>query len=378
MKKNTLHFKVATKDISEIIVPTLYKGKKISSKHSRKIIQQKNGRRDQIDGLVYLPCQMPSAKKNNSWDYVLRRPPASQKFKESQFCIETEDGGIFVQFLFEEVDWKIISSTKHFLYNHSKVRDIEGESGDMCCAGLRVDLVSSSIVHYVNNDKSFAIANSNRILKEGARNFHEIVERSICSKSFLSELNNLKKCNNVIQHGKGKKKLHPTYIFSKNLTNSMHRDSNDNSRSYALFFRDNLNSERGLTWFLFPFYGIAIECSKNTLISWDGRTQYHCSCTVEYNLYSFFTSSTKRVHQQSILNMKMNRKREKNTRNIEDGDDVYIRSGKSIRLATAEKIVNNQEQNKNLDNFEFIYRAKLKKEGAFKAQLKDIIHASDL
>ena len=54
----------------------------------------------------------------------------------------------------------------------------------------------------------------------------------------------------------------------------------------------------GLTWFLFPFYGIAIECSRHTVISWDGRTMFHCSCTVSDGLYSLFTTGKKDVSRQ--------------------------------------------------------------------------------
>ena len=174
------------------------------------------------------------------------------------------------------------------------------------------------------------------------------------------------------------KKLHPTYIFSKNLRNSIHRDKNDNSRSFALFFRDSNHSNVGLTWFLFPFYGIAIECSRSTLISWDGRTQYHCSCTVEENIYSFFTSSMKRVNQQSLTRMKLNRKRKRNTRELDEGDDVYVKSGKSIRLATAMFINCENENDSETKELHFVYKAKHKKYGPFKTDLNNVIHASEI
>ena len=186
----------------------------------------------------------------------------------------------------------------------------------------------------------------------------------------------LTKCNNVIKYGK--KILHPTYIFSKNLTNSIHRDKNNNSRSFALFFRDNNNSNMGLTWFLFPFYGIAIECSRNTLISWDGCTQYHCSCTVEKNIYSFFTSSMKRVNQQSITNIKLNRKQKRNTRELNEGNNVYVRSGKSIQLATATFINCKNEIDSETKELHFVYKAKHKKYGPFKADLNNVIHVSEI
>ena len=199
--------------MSKIIVPTCCNGEKITSQCSRNLIKSGSGRQDQIDGLVYYPFQMPSSKKNNMWDHVIRRPAASQTKQPLRYCIETEDGFIHIQFILEKVDVSIKKAAVHFLNNHSKVREIKGESGDMSCAGLRVDLVKSSIVHYVSNNNSVHISQSNRILKEGARKFHEILQKSCCNNSVQMELNRLEKSNNIIRYGK-EKKFYILHIYS--------------------------------------------------------------------------------------------------------------------------------------------------------------------
>ena len=88
-----------------------------------------------------------------------------------------------------------------------------------------------------------------------------------CSKDkYNDDMKYLSRSNNYLKYGKAKVMLHPTYIFSKDLTNSIHKDKDDDSYLFAVFFQSQNDKEKGFTWFLFPYYGIAIECSKNTLI----------------------------------------------------------------------------------------------------------------
>ena len=123
--------------------------------------------------------------------------------------------------------------------------------------------------------------------------------------------------------------MHPSYVFSKNLTNSLHIDTGDDSKSFAIFFQQEMN---GLTWFLFPFYGIAIECSRHTVISWDGKTMFHCSCTVSDGLYSFFTTGKKDVSRQEKVKQILRKKKRKHNA-ICKGDEVYTKRGERIHFA---------------------------------------------
>ena len=72
----------SSKEVQDIVPPTIYKGVKISGVAGRKIlIQEKNGRRGQVNRLVYSPDLMPSKKSNYGWDIVLRRPCSKEERK---------------------------------------------------------------------------------------------------------------------------------------------------------------------------------------------------------------------------------------------------------------------------------------------------------
>ena len=161
-------------------------------------------------------------------------------------------------------------------------------------------------------------------------------------------------------------------MFSKDLTNSIHRDREDDSYSFACFFRRQSDNKDCLTWFLFPYYGIAVECSKNTLISWDGRKMHHCSCTIRSGIYSFFAGSKRNVKIHSNIKVELNKKRKRSS--IEEGDDVYIRDGKSIRLANAVYI----DDNGGDKTLRYIYKAKCKSKGVFNCNNNNILPRKDI
>ena len=308
--RNTTLIKIERKkEVNDIVPPTIYNGKEISGAASRKLLQSKGGRRKQIHGLVYAPKMMPSLRKNHGWDFVFRRPSwrgSVNKLNALSYDILTPEGYIHVRFPRTYATYKIKTATNHFLLNHTHVRnEMAGESGVMACAGLRVDLVSASKCHYIDaNNNSFPDKNT-RILKESAIEFHQFLKSNVAEK----EINALRKKNNLLNSAG--EKIHPTYIFSKDLTNSIHVDTGDDSRSFASFFWQEVEGEKnGLTWFLFPFYGIAIECSQHTLISWDGRVMFYCSCTVHNGLYSFFTTSKLTVARHTKVELALRRKKE--------------------------------------------------------------------
>ena len=246
-----------------------------------------------MDGLVYMKKMMPSGKEKNGWDIVLRRPMKNtfkDRSKGKSYNIITPEGSIIVHFSTVMVSKCIVSATNHFLENHTSVRDKDGESGLMTCAGRCVETITSSLSQYHLQSSCYGKNLTSQVLKGAAADLHNFLKITPCSAYLYKSVNELKKRNNVLKSGNNV--MHPSYVFSKNLTNSLHIDTGDDSRSFAIFFQQEMN---GLTWFLFPFYGIAIECSRHTVISWDRRTMFHYSCIVSDGLYSFFTTDKKDV-----------------------------------------------------------------------------------
>ena len=78
---------------------------------------------------------------------------------------------------------------------------------------------------------------------------------------------------------------------SANLGNSQHIDP-DCPRSYAVWFRTG-SGTRGW-YFLFPEHGVALRLRHGTAVSWDGRTQRHCTAVPVLadgdDLYSLFAA----------------------------------------------------------------------------------------
>jgi hypothetical protein len=87
------------------------------------------------------------------------------------------------------------------------------------------------------------------------------------------------------------------WIVSQDLGNPEHVDD-DYSRSYAGWFTKQ-DIDDASAWFLFPDWGVAIELSNDTWISWDGVHCGHCSSVPHLgetnHIYSLFTAITKKV-----------------------------------------------------------------------------------
>ena len=276
------------------------------------MLEGRLGRRNHVNGLVYSASQVPTMKKNNNWKYVLR-PPSSLKnvTKKSAFQIKTEVGNIFVQYIEAIVPNTIVNAVDYYLANHSIVRHVPGEKGLMVPIGRRVDIRSSALSMYKASRESVlqsthGSTSYNRLLGDSSEQakrlndtsliFNELLQKSCCKTSLEAELKVLKKKKNTLcvydKLGKQVDTL-PTLAVSLDLTNSIHIDNADDSKSYAIFFRKNINM--GLTYFLLPKIGLAIQISGTVIISWDGRVEPHCSCTVIPGIVSLFASSNKFV-----------------------------------------------------------------------------------
>lgn len=117
--------------------------------------------------------------------------------------------------------------------------------------------------------------------------------------------------------------LHPSSVVSISLTNTSHQDTNDGSRSFAVWYTN--PNHPGCTWFILPYYSLAIECSATTIISWDGRLHQHCSCTsaVGDPVYSIFNSSFHSVNKHTAIFNAMRSCKRKDL--FLPGEKVYVR-----------------------------------------------------
>ena len=291
--------------------PLLFNGKKLKVDERLVLLNEKSkqGRREQISGLIYNQTQMPTDTNNRGWNNVYRIP--IDQMEKISYSIKTPDGNIHIDYPAGSPPLCIQKFVNHLLFNHSKVRNISGEKGLMVGGGKRYDKTSATVIDYVPaiNNNSTTSGQTNSLLYEASLAFDNICCNSSVSHSYRNEIKVLSKMNNVTtmkctkvsstDNNSTKITVHPTYSITRNITNALHYDINDDSRSFAIWYTTSDN-KRSKSWLLFPDYGIAIEIGKYILISWDSRVMKHCTCSCDENvedtpIYSFFASSNKLV-----------------------------------------------------------------------------------
>ena len=330
----------------EQIMPMKYLGNDIKLATAEKLMKSKPGKRNQLNGLVYRTDQMPTKNKKNRWNCVLRSTS-----REKAFEICTPLGKILVHFLPQTTMNPTVSgAVNYFLENHSRARNISGETGYMVAAGVRVDLPSSTRTHYVSKNKNTTRPDDSSIhLQQSAVAFDDFVTNTCCNTSYKAELNSLKKKNNVLlakDDVSDQRTLFPSYAISQDLTNSIHVDTNDDSRSYAVFY--GTPGEHSLSWLLFPVYKIAIEICTTVMVSWDGRCMDHCSCSVRSGVYSFFASSYKDVTIHCLIEKGFKRRK---YNKVSIGNRVFVRD--TLRNMIKRKYITN---NTDIDPDKFMFR----------------------
>lgn len=241
----------------------------------------KCGSRNQVDGLVYSQSKMPSPGKingkydNNGWNYVIRQNGLSA---ETYIFETTHDEGkktsITIQKLNKHNDKNenmenITEACDHVLKSHNPVRDVEHESGVMKMVGWRRDGYKGTCRKYRPRRK---------IDRNNTNRYGKIISQTLV-KLFQGTAHETKLKKAIKDNKLGENEL-PTIAISEDLTNSIHVDPEDCSESFGFWF--SRKGKKGRTWVLFPYYSLAIECShiRPMLITWDGRCQEHCSCTV--------------------------------------------------------------------------------------------------
>jgi len=223
----------------------------------------------------------------------------------------------------------------HVLQHHTKVRDVKDEYGVIAAAGKRFDITSATVIDYVpsGNNNSLERGRSPQFLKDASTDLHHVILKSGIKDRYNAVLRDLKKKRNTKRYinnddDGGPFDVIASYSVSRNLNNSLHMDMNDDSISFALFYVSS-NKHTTKTWLLFPDYGIAIEIDQHVLISWDGSSLRHCSCTVSDtsndtgSVYSMFAGAKKDVSRYYKVEHDFSKK--DHHKNLEIGETVYVR-----------------------------------------------------
>ena len=263
-----------TLPLEDQVLPQMYKGKEISKDEAKALLEGKLRRRKQVNGLIYHELQCPSGDDNNGWKIVLRKPSRKKKKSMSSFKIMNDRlGKIIVEFIHGGIPDKIQAGVNYFLSNHAPVRNIPFEQGIMAAIGRKVDVRTSCLSLYRSEKKGKEerISQSKLHMERCAVELKTLLMASICSTSIEKELDVLEWKGNILKIPSAGKEVRclPTMCVSESLSNSLHIDYGDGSRSFAIFYQRRMN--KGKSYFVIPSLGLAIEMfSVPVIISWDG------------------------------------------------------------------------------------------------------------
>mmetsp|Transcript_54393 Transcript_54393/g.61796 ORF Transcript_54393/g.61796 Transcript_54393/m.61796 type:complete len:350 (-) Transcript_54393:471-1520(-) len=213
--------------------------------------------------------RMPTDGNDNGWKYVFRQSTSTGPIK-----INTKNNGVVeLEYLTDDqpVPLTIQTAVPYFIHNHTPVRKKEGEGGIMTAGGGRVEIRVGAVTDYrprlrINNTSNEEISKMN--LRESCIDFHRLLLKSFLKKKYMDVLDQLLITGNIrkVTDDEQSYNLLPSYAFSWNLTNPIHLDGNDFTRSNALFY-PSIECPGGRTWLLFPEYKLAIECASPVLTS---------------------------------------------------------------------------------------------------------------
>ena len=147
--------------------------------------------------------------------------------------------------------------------HHTQVRIFEGESRTVVAAGKRYNEIGAAVIDYVLVWKQFNLR-SNTSIFEGQINgssLHIEFLKSGTMDYYKEEMVLLKDEENFstyTDHNGEISEIFLSYAISKNLTNSLHLDFNDDSKSFAVFYVSCGKYTITKSRLLFSDYGIAI------------------------------------------------------------------------------------------------------------------------
>jgi len=308
------------------VIPKSFMGYGINEAKAQSQMDATKTKRKHVPGLVYHKKQSPQPNDDNNWRLVLDRPALKDWDSKSAFEIITPDGTILVRFLKQNVHTDICQGVKYFVKNNPLVRRTEGESGSMVAMGRRIDYITSEPTHFLSKKPGRDEDQDKTVLDKCVLEFHNLLNRTICKDKLRKDICMLRPYGITMKsRANHSEQFLPTYAASLNLTNSPHQDVLDRSQSYAIFFRDE-KSNKGLTWFLFPEYSIAVKVCGTTMVSWNGMAMKHCSLTTSPGIYSLFGSTNDRDLQVSCFEKAFH---ETNATMVKENDNIVVR--KKIR-----------------------------------------------
>ena len=308
-------------ELDNIIPPLLYNGQKITKDESFKLLKETQGRRDQLNNLVYDCSQMPNSSSHNSngWNVHWHNPTTQHRAAVIVLLDKngTKEDTIYVHHSANNhPSNRIRDCVSHCIDTHSHVRKNKHEKGTMVSCGLRRETVCAMLNFYRPGRKNTAetSAATTSMYHHAAIDFHTMLMNSPLKEVYQDDIKQLQRDDlvwKVKDYNKNKDNsrrvliLHPTSAVSMDLTNAMHRDTDDAIRSTAIFYSSLTNP--GTTFLLYPYYRLAIECTSTTFVNWDGKKQHHCSCTMPSggNVFSFFNGAWESVKKQKTILTKM-------------------------------------------------------------------------
>jgi len=311
-------------------------GENLNTKRRKKNVNNKDLQKgkDQVNGQTYDWDQMPTANNNKGFVHVVRSPNTIED-KHIFEIIISGTVSIYIEYKNDPPSESIEKFVTHVLQNHTPVRVVKGESGTIAAAGKRFDITSATVIDYVpfGENNSLERGRSPQFLMEASTDLHHDILKSGIKDRYNAVLRELKKKRNTKTYNNsddddGPFDVIPSYSVSRNLNNSLHKDKNDDSISFALFYVSSTKHSTK-TWLLFPDYGIAIEIDQHVLISWDGSSLRHCSCTGSDtsndigSVYSMFAGAKKDVsHYYKVEN---DFRKKGHHKNLKIGETVYVR-----------------------------------------------------
>lgn len=316
------------------VFPRCFCGEKMNTKRRKQTVNNKyiQKGKHQVNGQTYEWNQMPTANDNKGFVHVIRSPDTAEDTHIFKIII-SGTVSIYVEYKKGPPSESIKKFVTHVLQHHTPVGVVKNESGIIAAAGKRFDITSATVIDYVPFGKNNSLERgcSPQFLMEASTDLHHVISKSGIKDRYNVVMRELKKKRNTMTYtdsNDGTFDVISSYLVSKNLTNSLHMDMNDDSISFALFYVSS-TKHTTKTWMLFPDYGIAIEIDQHVLISWDGSSLRHCSCTGSDtsnntgSIYSMFAGAKEDVSYYYKVEQDFCQK--DYHKNLEKGETVYVR-----------------------------------------------------
>jgi hypothetical protein len=322
-----------------------YRGEYITQVDAKKLDYLKSSNAKKVEGLTYdisFPdfnpnCWPTSIGSNVNNIHLILKP---EKDGGQEFFIDVH------RFSTNEIANQMITTCEYIAHHRDEVRDNNwGSVGKMFPAGYQRGY-NGKMIPYVMKDKSDpnTVSTLGQKLSSAGKIFADqfggrkiLYNEMMSSQSAIWPKNKVMDCPSYPM----------TWMVSIDLGNPMHVDSNDGSYSYACWFTNPPQHKTKTTWLLFPEWGVAIQLSHGTWISWNGKHCAHCSSVPReeidnFHIYSLFTSQPKDLCQ--FLEKKIIPKHKAlNWDDVKAGSRVSARFHKRGKLITATIVKRDEE-----------------------------------